>query len=78
MDGVYMKAFQAMSTEGGGWPLNMFLTPELKPFYGGTYFPPERRGGRPGFLEVLESLERMWREKGEEVRSNRGRLACGG
>ena len=70
VDRVYMQAFQAMSSEGGGWPLNMFLTPELKPFFGGTYFPPKRRGGRPGFLEVLTHLEGMWREKRDEIRGS--------
>lgn len=69
VDRVYMTAYQAMSGQGGGWPLNMFLTPELKPFFGGTYFPPRARSGRSGFLEVLQQLEKMWREKGDEVRS---------
>jgi len=72
VDRVYMTALQAMSGDGGGWPLNVFLTPDLKPFYGGTYFPPRTKGGRPGFLEVLQEMERMWREQGEEVRGSAG------
>ena len=53
VDDIYMKAVQAM-TGSGGWPLSVFLTPEGKPFYGGTYFPPDDRHGRPGFGPGLE------------------------
>ncbi len=68
VDRVYMTAFMAMFGQGGGWPLNMFLTPELKPFFGGTYFPPEDRGPRqPGFLNVLKQLEEMWSKRNEEI-----------
>jgi len=67
VDKVYMTAYQAMYRGGGGWPLNMFLTPELKPFSGGTYFPPEDRQGRPGFLRVLQTMSKAWVEKGPEV-----------
>jgi uncharacterized protein YyaL (SSP411 family) len=49
VDKIYM-AFVQSTTGSGGWPLNVFLTPELKPFFGGTYFPPDVRHGRPGFL----------------------------
>ncbi|HEY7700232.1 MAG TPA: thioredoxin domain-containing protein, partial [Vicinamibacteria bacterium] len=52
IDEIYMSAVQIM-TGSGGWPLTVFLTPELEPFYGGTYFPPEDRWGRPGFSTVL-------------------------
>ncbi len=52
VDRLYMAALHAMG-EQGGWPLTMFLTPDLKPFWGGTYFPPEPRYGRPGFMQVL-------------------------
>ncbi len=52
---------------GGGWPLTVFLTPELKPFYGGTYFPPANRNGMPGFPRVLDELARAWREERAEV-----------
>jgi hypothetical protein len=59
VDRVYMTAAQAMGL-GGGWPLNLFLTPDLEPFYGGTYFAPEPRYGRPGFKQVLESVHQAW------------------
>ena len=67
VDKVYMTAYHAMSGESGGWPLNMFLTPDLEPFFGGTYFPPEDRGGRVGFLNVLKQLEIAWAEKHDQV-----------
>ena len=72
VDRVYMTAYQAMSGGGGGWPLNMFLTPDLTPFYGGTYFPPRSRGGRPGFLDALNQLATMWKENGEELQKSAG------
>ncbi len=62
VDAVYMAAVQAL-TGSGGWPLTVFLTPEGKPFFGGTYFPPERRWGRPSFREVAEGVARAWRER---------------
>jgi uncharacterized protein len=62
VDKIYMTALQAMG-QGGGWPLNAFLTPELKPFFGGTYFPPETRQGRPSFLQLLEHVVELWRTR---------------
>jgi uncharacterized protein YyaL (SSP411 family) len=59
VDRIYMTFVQA-TTGGGGWPMSVWLTPELKPFFGGTYFPPDNRYGRPGFKSVLESLARAW------------------
>ena len=61
MDRIYMLFVQA-STGSGGWPMSVFLTPERKPFFGGTYFPPDNRYGRPGFGAILENLARAWRE----------------
>jgi uncharacterized protein len=61
VDRVYMAFVQA-TTGGGGWPMSVFLTPELKPFYGGTYFPPTSRWGRPGFSDLLRELARVWSE----------------
>ena len=55
VDKIYMTFVQA-TTGSGGWPLNVFLTPELKPFFGGTYFPPDNRHGRPGFLQLLQQI----------------------
>jgi len=66
VDRVYMAYVQAM-TGHGGWPLNVWLTPELKPFYGGTYFPPEDRHGRPGFPKILEAIARGWRDEREKL-----------
>ncbi len=60
VDRVHMLFVQA-STGSGGWPMSVFLTPDLKPFFGGTYFPPERRYGHPGFPEVLERIAEAWR-----------------
>ena len=69
VDAYYMGAVQVM-TGSGGWPLTVFLTPDLKPFYGGTYFPPDPRYGMPSFMQVLEFVSNLWKEKKEEVRSN--------
>jgi len=66
VDAVYMDAVQAM-TGSGGWPLTVFLTPEGKPFYGGTYFPPEDRHGMPGFPRVLRSVADFYRRNRGEV-----------
>ncbi len=66
VDEIYMTAVQAM-TGSGGWPMSMFLTTDLKPFYGGTYYPPDDRYGRPGFKTVLERLAEAWRTRRDEV-----------
>src|SRR4051794_20050678 len=61
VDRVYMTFVQA-TTGSGGWPMSVFLTPELKPFLGGTYFPPEDRFGRPGFKTMLQRIAAGWRD----------------
>ncbi len=66
VDRVYMTFVQA-TTGSGGWPMNVWLTPALEPFYGGTYFPPTARWGRPGFIEILEEVARAWREEPDKV-----------
>ena len=66
IDQIYMAALSSMG-EQGGWPLTMFLTPEGKPFWGGTYFPREPRYGRPGFIQVMEAVDKAWREKRESL-----------
>jgi uncharacterized protein YyaL (SSP411 family) len=66
VDRVYMTYVQSLSGHGG-WPLSVWLTPELKPFYGGTYFPPEDRPGRRGFPGILEALADGWRENREQL-----------
>ena len=66
LDQVYMSAVQAM-TGSGGWPMTVFLLPTGEPFFGGTYFPPEDRYGRPGFPRVLLSVAKAYREKRDEL-----------
>ena len=66
LDEIYMSAVQ-MLTGRGGWPMTMFLTPERKPFYGGTYFPPEDRSGMPGFPRILMGVNQAFRERPEDV-----------
>jgi uncharacterized protein YyaL (SSP411 family) len=73
IDEIYMSAVQIM-TGSGGWPLTVFLTPELEPFYGGTYFPPEDRWGRPGFSTVLREIARVFREDRSRVRETSNAL----
>src|SRR5512134_1501020 len=68
VDRVYMTAMQALG-QGGGWPLNVFLTPSLKPFWGGTYFPPRARHGRPGLVDLLPRLAEAWRDQREQIES---------
>ncbi|MBI3601342.1 MAG: thioredoxin domain-containing protein [Candidatus Omnitrophica bacterium] len=68
IDSIYMQAVEAM-TGSGGWPLNVFLTPDLKPFYGGTYFPPTSRWGQPGLDTVLIEIAQKWKtQKGSILR----------
>ena len=66
LDHIYMQTVQ-MLTGSGGWPMSVFLTPDMKPFYGGTYWPPERRWGRPGFLEVLQAIVDAWKNKRDSL-----------
>jgi uncharacterized protein YyaL (SSP411 family) len=73
LDAVYQAALHAMG-EHGGWPLTMFLTPAGEPFWGGTYFPPEARWGRPGFPEILRAMARAWREEPEKIGHNAAAL----
>lgn len=69
IDAIYMQALHLMG-EHGGWPLTMFLTPDAKPFWGGTYFPPEPRFGRPSFPQVLETIARIVHEEPDKVAHN--------
>src|SRR5688572_28673204 len=66
VDRVYMTFVQA-TTGSGGWPMSVWLTPELKPFVGGTYFPPEDRYGQPGFTKVLERIAMAWKQGHEKI-----------
>lgn len=66
LDNIYMTSVQAMTGQGG-WPLSVFLTPEGKPFFGGTYWPPEDRWGRPGFVSILHSAAESWKKNHEKI-----------
>ncbi len=66
VDATYMTFIQA-TTGGGGWPMTVFLTPDLKPFTGGTYFPPEDSGGQPGLKSILPKIADAWHQHGPEI-----------
>jgi len=74
LDHLYMQAVMAM-TGSGGWPMSVWLTPDLEPFFGGTYFPPDSRYGRPGFRAVLEGISRAWKERRADILRDAGRMA---
>jgi uncharacterized protein YyaL (SSP411 family) len=73
VDDVYMTAVQTM-TGSGGWPLSLFLTPEGRPFHGGTYYPPDDRYGRPGFPALLAAISDAWKTRRTELETSAGRL----
>ncbi len=73
VDAVYMEAVQALTGQGG-WPMTAFLTPTGRPFYAGTYFPPEPLHGMPSFQQVLEAVSRTWAERRGEVEDAAGRI----
>jgi uncharacterized protein YyaL (SSP411 family) len=75
VDSIYMQAVQAQ-TGRGGWPMSVFLTPQGKPFYGGTYFPPHDRHGMPGFPRVLEAISRAYKEEREDVTKSAEQLTA--
>lgn len=66
IDHIYMTAVQAL-TGSGGWPLTVFLTPDLKPFYGGTYFPPYDKSNYPGFKTILGEIAMLWKQRPDKV-----------
>jgi uncharacterized protein len=73
VDALYMEAVQGM-TGRGGWPLNVFLTPDQLPFYGGTYFPPQARQGMPSWSQVLQAIAASWQESRAEITAGGERL----
>jgi uncharacterized protein len=73
VDRVYMAFVQA-TTGSGGWPMSVWLTPDLQPFYGGTYYPPQSQWGRPGFREVLAEIARAWREERRQLVESAGQI----
>src|SRR6266480_891347 len=75
VDRVYMTFVQA-TTGSGGWPMSVWLTPDLKPFVGGTYFPPEERYGQPGFKKVMERIATAWKENHENIVEQGGKIVA--
>ena len=75
LDAVYMSAVQLL-TGRGGWPMSVFLTPSLEPFFAGTYWPPEQRGGMPGFPQVLHAVIDAWRNRREQVTKQAGEITA--
>ncbi|MGE0057906.1 MAG: thioredoxin domain-containing protein, partial [Dehalococcoidia bacterium] len=73
IDSIYMSAVQSM-TGRGGWPMTVFLTPEGMPFYGGTYYPPEDRGGMPGFPRLLTAVLDAYRNRRSDLEEQAGRI----
>jgi uncharacterized protein YyaL (SSP411 family) len=73
VDGIYMQAVQAM-TGRGGWPMTVFLTPDGRPFFGGTYFPKDDRQGMPGFVRVLQAVDEAWRDRRDGLLEQAGKL----
>ncbi|MFT7462195.1 MAG: hypothetical protein ACI9EF_000533 [Pseudohongiellaceae bacterium] len=73
LDDIYMQATQALSGHGG-WPMSVFLTPQLEPFYAGTYFPPQGRHGLPGFSEVLNRLSHAWKNQREQLNAQAAKV----
>jgi uncharacterized protein YyaL (SSP411 family) len=74
LDQIYMSAVQALTGQGG-WPMSVFLTPDLKPFTGGTYFPPDDRYGRPGFRRVLLTVAEWWKNRRNDVEEGAAKIA---
>ncbi|MEZ5965059.1 MAG: thioredoxin domain-containing protein [Planctomycetota bacterium] len=74
LDEIYMAATVAFTGGHGGWPMSVFLTPELQPFYAGTYFPPEDRWGHPSFERVLQHVSTLWRDRRADVERAAGGL----
>jgi uncharacterized protein YyaL (SSP411 family) len=74
VDAIYMEAVQAMTGQGG-WPLNVFVTPEQAPFFGGTYFPPQARLGMPSWRDVLGAVAQAWDLRRDEIRASGAQMA---
>lgn len=75
IDAIYQQALAVLGQQGG-WPLTMFLTPDGEPFWGGTYFPPEPRWGRPSFLQVMARITAIWSDEREKIDANRHGLTA--
>src|SRR5258706_4282761 len=75
LDRVYMTYLQA-TIGGGGWPMNVWLTPGLQPFFGGTYFPPHEAQGRPGFADVLQTISSQWSTRHTDIVASAARAVA--
>ncbi len=75
IDQIYMTAVQVFTRGGGGWPMSVFMTPDLKPFFAGTYFPRHDGYGRPGFLTLLQNLNKVYEQNRDEVNKQADRMA---
>ncbi len=73
LDSIYMNAVVAMTGQGG-WPMSVFLTPDGKPFYGGTYFPKTPRYGMPSFMQVLQGIANAWKTQRADIEHNRAEM----
>lgn len=69
VDKLYMT-FVQFTSGGGGWPMSVFLTPDLQPFFGGTYFPPDDRMGRPGFKTLLLRIAQLWASRADKLKAS--------
>ncbi|WP_169980933.1 thioredoxin domain-containing protein [Tautonia rosea] len=76
VDQIYMTALLGITRGSGGWPLSMFLTPDGRPFYGGTYFPPQPRDGLPSFPQVLDAIHDAWTNRRDEVEQDATQLTA--
>ncbi|QDV37737.1 thioredoxin domain-containing protein [Tautonia plasticadhaerens] len=76
VDQIYMTALQGISGGAGGWPMSMFLAPDGRPFYGGTYFPPEPRDGMPSFPQLLDAIQAAWLDRRDEVLNDATQLTA--
>jgi uncharacterized protein len=76
LDQIYMTAVQLL-TQHGGWPMTVFLTPDLQPFYGGTYFPPEDRYGMPSFKKLVHAIADAWKNRRADVINNAAHITAG-
>ena len=76
LDEIYMSATMLYSGGQGGWPMSVFLAPDLKPIYAGTYFPKENQFGRPGFKSVLTQVAAAWKERGPEIAAESGKIVA--
>ena len=76
IDTIYMNALHLLTREGGGWPLSVFLAPDLTPFFAGTYYPPDPRYGRPSFTQLLAGIQNAWQTQRDKIREIGGSIVA--